>query len=861
MDGAFVPNLSIANGTTIQANYSFADGFKPILRSDSLRWGDLCFYDVGINGEPVADHYLLQMKSDRLMLGQLQMMDFGTVRVESSQEMVTCRLLWQNSSQAVGGGDVNVRMVADSDMLRLVIDPSHLALGGRDWNLIEAGENYYSHGVMHVDGIGLRSHVPEEGALAYQEVFFTTHSDEEGKNMVLKLENLGLEILNPFLASSGVGLGGHVSGDVRSESEGVGQKPDGRNEGGMEKSRARRPHTTGKLDIAGLTFNDELLGDIVVSSTMDDLMQRLNLKAYSTIGDKIMIDGYMSMTGADPELHFDAGIKDIALGVIRPFVSSFSSRVEGVVSANLALRGTMGNPIATGAVIVEDGLMKVDFLNVAYSFADTIVLDSSAVRLDGFRLRDPDGGMAKIDGMITYCTSEQEASVPIRLNLTLESPGIVCMNTSRKDNAGFYGRIVASASGRVSGMADNLNIVIDARTLEGTTLNVPINDKRQMEQVDYIHFIGEDFDYGDDEIYGIYGHGKVAEVGEVATGTLANQGQDEGTSKYNLVINVGVTTDMLFHMPMEFSSLDVDVKARGDGDLQLTLGTGRDFGVAGLYEISGGTLMLDLLGVVSKEFAIDDGSTITLPGNLDGILFDIGAVLSQRVNLSSLTGSLSSTDSQKPIQVENVISLNGSLSSPEVSFDIRLPGADQSTQEEVFSYIDRNSERDMLTQTVYLLVSKRFYNSSASTELVSNGGTSNQAYGIMMGTLGSVLSDMVQVVDVNFDYQSGNELTTDQYAVDISKEWNKFYFETTFGFGGESREMAVSGKGNNNMTGDMLVGYKINPRLHLFVFNRSNTNDYTRSDLPYKQGVGLKYTRDFDRFAELFRRKKRKVEN
>ena len=70
--------------------------------------------------------------------------------------------------------------------------------------------------------------------------------------------------------------------------------------------------------------------------------------------------------------------------------------------------------------------------------------------------------------------------------------------------------------------------------------------------------------------------------------------------------------------------------------------------------------------------------------------------------------------------------------------------------------------------------------------------------------------------------------------------------------------MATSGQGTNNMTGDMLVGYKINPRLHLFVFNRSNTNDYTRSDLPYKQGLGVKYTRDFDRLGDLFRKKKKK---
>ena len=120
-----------------------------------------------------------------------------------------------------------------------------------------------------------------------------------------------------------------------------------------------------------------------------------------------------------------------------------------------------------------------------------------------------------------------------------------------------------------------------------------------------------------------------------------------------------------------------------------------------------------------------------------------------------------------------------------------------------------------------------------------------------------MVSDMVQFVDINFDYQAGNALTTEQYALDISKEWDKFYFETTLGFGGEAREMS-SADGGNNMTGDMVVGYKINPRFHLFVFNRSNTNDYTRSDLPYKQGVGIKYTRDFDTLGELFRRKRNK---
>ena len=112
---------------------------------------------------------------------------------------------------------------------------------------------------------------------------------------------------------------------------------------------------------------------------------------------------------------------------------------------------------------------------------------------------------------------------------------------------------------------------------------------------------------------------------------------------------------------------------------------------------------------------------------------------------------------------------------------------------------------------------------------------------------------MVKVVNVDFDYKAATDLTTEQYDLDISQQWRKIYFETSFGYGGVNHDFE-SINGTSNLVGDMLIGYKIRPRLHLFVFNRTNTNDYTRTDLPYKQGVGLKFARDFDTWGELFRR-------
>ena len=122
--------------------------------------------------------------------------------------------------------------------------------------------------------------------------------------------------------------------------------------------------------------------------------------------------------------------------------------------------------------------------------------------------------------------------------------------------------------------------------------------------------------------------------------------------------------------------------------------------------------------------------------------------------------------------------------------------------------------------------------------------------------VGNSITDMVQFVDVNIDFKSATEQTHEQFDVNISKDWGRWYLESTLGYGGESRDLDASNV--NGTVIDALIGYRLSPMFHLFAYNRTNTNDYTRIDLPYKQGAGLKLTKDFDRWSDLFKSKKTK---
>ena len=106
------------------------------------------------------------------------------------------------------------------------------------------------------------------------------------------------------------------------------------------------------------------------------------------------------------------------------------------------------------------------------------------------------------------------------------------------------------------------------------------------------------------------------------------------------------------------------------------------------------------------------------------------------------------------------------------------------------------------------------------------------------------------MVDVDFKYQAATGTTAGKFDVGISKQWNKLYFESTFGYGNTNSQMENTS--GNVLVGDVEVGYRFNPTFNFYGFHRSNTSFYTRTELPYKQGIGIKLTKDFDSFYDLF---------
>ena len=782
--------LTVARDTRIDGSYNTSELLKMVMRSDSLRMGAVVLENVGLSSHAAGEDYVVEAEAQSVNVGEMELAQRANVSLNSNRRRALAGLTWGREG-STSRGDLLLRM---KEGVIKVLKPDFY-IGETAWQMgIDSLKVDFSEG-LQARGEGIRLH--------------SEHQAVEGRLQLAGRDNDYVE-----LRFDHFGLGGLTDILLQETPISVAGNIDGRfTLSGLNET----PYFNANLTVDSCHINRQSMGDVRLRSNWNAELNMLNLELS---GDQIEAMGWVELGREEQEMNFNVGFDRFDLGLAAPLMRDFASRFEGLLHGNFDITGTLRKPVIIGEALVENGALGIDMTGVTYFFSDSIRFNNKHIRLDGFELRDPRDNVATLDGEIRYDGLED-----IELDLQLRTDNLLVLDRPQGDN--FHGTLLAAAEGHVGGRLDSLEIDINARTNAGSRLTVPVSDQRQVKAQNYISFVGDE---RSDQV---------------------ERKTKERSQHLGLELDLAITPDVQLNLPMDLSDVTVKVGASGSGDLHMTLAGEEMPQVMGSYEITSGTMKLGIMSLIEKNFTIESGSSLGFQGNLPDARFDLKAVYSQRVNLSTLTGGLSDVSgTQKYVQVEDVIAIAGTLQEPTIGFDIRLPNVDASVEEEVFAYIDRNSERDMLNQTISLLVLGQFYNANTSAlngNIATSGGT---------GALSGLLSDLVGVVDINVDYKAANEVTRDQLDVNISKDWGRWYLESTLGYGGESQELESSSA--NSAVIDALVGYRISPLVHLFAYNRTNTNDYTRLDLPYKQGVGLKLTKDFNRWSELFMRKKKK---
>jgi len=234
------------------------------------------------------------------------------------------------------------------------------------------------------------------------------------------------------------------------------------------------------------------------------------------------------------------------------------------------------------------------------------------------------------------------------------------------------------------------------------------------------------------------------------------------------------------------------------------------------------------------------------------------AVQSARVTLSDNVDETR----HRPVLVNNIVSLNGRLLNPDISFTFTLPDADEIARASVYNMIDTTNREEMIRQMVNVLLMGTFIvDASASNPQGSGTAINTGLYSLselVSSQINKLVSNLSQNIDFRAVYRPGENTDENELILDLGMRLlkDRLIVRTSFGYL-ERQDINAQ----DRFLGDVITEFRLdsNGFWRLKAFNVTNPQDITSTNSStYSQGVGLSFSKDFDKFKDLFIRKKNK---
>ncbi len=374
---------------------------------------------------------------------------------------------------------------------------------------------------------------------------------------------------------------------------------------------------------------------------------------------------------------------------------------------------------------------------------------------------------------------------------------------------------------------------INAKTEKGTTFFLPLTGTSDVSQQDFITFEKK---------------GEIKPLRKLSSRKISSKG-------YELNFNLEVTPDAEAYLLFDPKVGDM-IKGNGTANLRMEVTEAGEFNIYGDYYIDHGDYLFTLQNVINKKFVLQKGGVISFKGDPYDADINLTAIYKVRTSLYNLVKNIDSSAAVKrTIDVNAIMNLNDKLMKPQITFDIALPNADDNTINLFKSQI--YSEDELNKQIFSLVMFKSFLpNQGGATETTGINGVGSNAGELISSQLSNMLSQLSNDVNIGVNYSQGGAASKDQVSVNLQTQLfnDRVSIDGNVGTAGTNTTSANT----TNMVGEFNIEVKLTEdgTVRIRVFNRSNQYLLLSNDVPYTQGVGLFYRREFDNLGELFNDKK-----
>ncbi len=600
------------------------------------------------------------------------------------------------------------------------------------------------------------------------------------------------------------------------------------------------PVVTTNIEIESLKYDKDTLGDLKIktSGLANSSVQDIDVKVIKGLLDSLELHGKIDYKSKTNNLDLVASIPSSDLKVGESFMKGIFSQIKGSFNFNdIKIKGTFDKPEVKGVIHVNNANMLIDYLNVPVSFDTKIYLEKNKIYTNDFAVYDEFKSSGKANFQLTHQYFDA-----FKMNLVLEDvKNFQVMNTSSVNNSLYYGKAFADLKGSIKGPFDNLDIYIQAKTLKNTKFILPISEGDASGLPSYVHF---------------------------KSNKKRIKKQESEFPIRSLVLNIEATEDANVEIVFD-ETLGDKISGNGYGNLKMEMNKSADFYMFGTYTISSGKYLFTAFDLYNKPFNIKQGGTVSWTGDPYNAQINIAAFNSEKANpaplITSANANAANTSSlgTENITVESLLFLKGNLFSPEITFGLEFPKIQTELRQgvnDLTSVISRiKSDKEEVARQVFSLLMLRsflpptFSQNTQSPDNIGSTVISSAGSDLLSSQLSNWLSKIDPNWKINIIYKNGSITLPPEYGIGLSKQFfkNKLLIDGTIS------------NYNNNSIPNINVEYKVTQKgnFRLKAYSRSNLNQVNTTTLntPITTwGIGIIYTKDFDKFMPEIKKKSKK---
>ena len=629
--------------------------------------------------------------------------------------------------------------------------------------------------------------------------FLGSWSGKKDKDLELTFENVNLNKVTPDVEK--FRFDGKLNGKVNFK----------------QSNTVFQPSSTLRIDslqvnnIALGRMNLNIKGDETLSKFhLNSSLENENIEAFNADGDIEIID---NKTMLDIDLNFDK----FNLGVLGKIGGDVITNIRGFASGTARIDGDLNELSYNGRLFINNAGLKIPYLNTDYVFDDNSIVD---VTENKFIIRETNITDTKFDtkGSISGFIKHKQFG-DWQLDLSIASKRLLALNTIDHEDAAYYGKAFMNGTATIKGPTNNLMIRVNAESAKGTDIKIPINDAEAVQESGYIHFLTP------------------LEKKKNAKNIASTKNYHGLELEFNFEINNNANIEVILNRESGHG-----MRGKGYGTLLFRINTLGKFEMWGDFLALEGTYNFKYGGLIDKKFDVKKGGSITWTGDPMSANLNLDAVYKTTANPAVL---INNPSFNKKVDVEVVIGVKGSLSSPEPDFNINFPTVSSSLKSEIQTQLDDKDKRQI--QALSLL--------SSNTFLSSEGVSQSQPSNLLFEKAGSLFQDIFSgdndKISVAPEYvvadKTPGQQTDGRFGVSLTSKINDRI--TVNGKVG----VPIGGINETTVVGDVEVQYRVNDdgTLNLRVFNKENDITYIGQGIGYTQGLGISYEVDFDTFKEF----------